>query len=97
MNKEHLYLITYDISDSKRLRRVFRLLEGYGEWVQLSVFQCRLSARRHQRLTHELEAEITQQDDHVLIFNLGLADNKKSIVTSLGRTFEPVRKEAVII
>ncbi|RIZ56028.1 CRISPR-associated endonuclease Cas2 [Vibrio sp. PID23_8] len=97
MNKEHLYLVTYDISDSKRLRRVFRLLEGYGEWVQLSVFQCRLSARRHQRLTHELNTEIVQKDDHVLIFNLGVANDKKSNVTSLGRTFEPVTKEAVII
>ena len=38
--EEHLFVIVYDISDTKRWRRVFRLMNGYGEWLQLSVFQC---------------------------------------------------------
>ncbi|MGZ8155153.1 MAG: CRISPR-associated endonuclease Cas2 [Burkholderiales bacterium] len=28
---EHLYIVTYDIRDEKRWRRVFRLMKGYGE------------------------------------------------------------------
>lgn len=40
---EHLYIVTYDIRDPKRWRRVFKIMNGYGEWVQLSVFQCRMS------------------------------------------------------
>ena len=38
---ENLYIVAYDISDPRRWRRVFRLMNGYGEWLQLSVFQCR--------------------------------------------------------
>lgn len=97
MSTEHLYLVTYDISDPRRLRRVFRILEGYGEWVQLSVFQCRLSPRRHQRLRAELENEIRQHEDHVLIFRLGRADSGLADYVSLGRTFEPLVKEPVVI
>ena len=43
---EHLYVVTYDISDQKRWRRVFRVMNGYGDWVQFSVFQCRMGERR---------------------------------------------------
>jgi CRISPR-associated protein Cas2 len=97
MSREHLYLITYDISDSKRLRRVFRLLEGYGEWVQLSVFQCRLTELRHRRLVNELETEIKRHEDHVLVFKLGPADSHPADVVSLGKTFEPLVREPMII
>ncbi|MBV1788004.1 CRISPR-associated endonuclease Cas2 [Marinobacterium sp. D7] len=97
MSAEHLYLVTYDVSDSKRLRRVFRILEGYGEWVQLSVFQCRLSELRKRRLLNELELEIKQHEDHVLLFKLGRADSKYTEFVSLGRTFEPVTREPIII
>jgi CRISPR-associated protein Cas2 len=38
-----LYVVTYDISDKKRLRKVFRLMRGYGDHLQLSVFRCELS------------------------------------------------------
>ena len=46
MRDEHLYIVAYDIADPKRWRRVFRLMEGFGEWLQLSVFQCRLSSAK---------------------------------------------------
>jgi len=97
MSIEHLYLVTYDISDSKRLRRVFRILEGYGEWVQLSVFQCRLSKRRHQRLVAELETEIEPHEDHVLLFRLGRAESALADYVSLGRNFEPLTREPLIV
>lgn len=37
------YLISYDISDPKRLRSTFNLMKGYGKWLQYSVFVCDLS------------------------------------------------------
>ncbi|WP_207061645.1 CRISPR-associated endonuclease Cas2 [Motiliproteus sp. SC1-56] len=97
MSKEYLYLITYDISDPKRLRQVFRIMEGYGEWVQLSVFQCRLSPRRYQRLIADLEKEIKQHEDHVLLFKLWAADTQSAEFVSIGKAFQPITKEPVII
>jgi CRISPR-associated protein Cas2 len=36
------YLVTYDICDAKRLRRVFKTMKGFGAHLQFSVFQCDL-------------------------------------------------------
>ena len=95
--EEHLYIITYDIGDQKRWRRVFRLMNGYGDWLQLSVFQCRLSRRRHAELLATLDEVILREHDHVLMLDLGLADKVDPRVISLGKTFEPVQREPVIV
>jgi len=94
---ENLYLITYDVCDDKRLRRVHKLLKGYGEWVQLSVFQCRLSRRRHAELMSLLDGMIVHKHDHVLILDIGPAEQVKPRVVSLGKTFEAVAREPVIV
>ena len=95
---EHLYIVTYDIGDQKRWRAVFRLMNGYGEWVQLSVFQCRLSRKRHAEMLATLDEIVNQKDDHVVIIDVGIAENVTPRVVSLGkRVFEPVQREPVIV
>lgn len=97
MVEERLYIVTYDIADDKRWRRVFKLMHGYGRWLQLSVFQCRLTARRRAELARRLEELIHHRDDHVLILDLGSADTVDPHVESLGKTFETVRRTAVVV
>lgn len=94
---DRLYVITYDIADAKRWRRVFKTMNGYGEWLQLSVFQCRLSRRRRQELAMSLDQLIHHRDDHVLILDLGPADKVEVNVESLGKSFEAVAREPVIV
>ena len=94
---EHLYLVTYDIGDQKRWRSVFKLMNGYGEWLQLSVFQCRLSRKRHAEMLATLDEIIHHDADHVLILDLGIADNVEPKVVSLGKSFDVVKKEPVIV
>lgn len=95
--EEHLYIITYDVSDQKRWRKVFKLMKGYGKWLQLSVFQCRLSRRRHAELLATLDEVILRDHDHVLMLDIGLADKVDLRVISLGKSFEAVQREAVIV
>lgn len=94
---EHLYIVTYDISDQKRWRAIFKLMKGYGEWLQLSVFQCRLNRRRHAELLATLDEIIHHADDHVLMLDLGPADNVEPRVVSLGKDFEAVERIPVIV
>jgi CRISPR-associated protein Cas2 len=95
---EHLYIVTYDIGDQKRWRAVFRLMHGYGEWLQLSVFQCRLSRKRHAEMVATLDEIVNQKEDHVIIVDVGVVENVTPRVVSLGkRTFEPVQCEPVIV
>lgn len=94
---EHLYLVTYDIRDTKRWRRVFTLMKGFGEWLQLSVFQCRLSVRRHAEMVHLLDEAINSKVDALLVIDLGPADKVKPRVVSLGERFDPVAREPTIV
>jgi CRISPR-associated protein Cas2 len=94
---EHLFIISYDIAEPKRWRRVFRIMKGYGEWLQLSVFQCRLTRMRIVQLESELRDAMNQREDHVLIVDVGPADGVKPRIQSLGKAFETVRREAVIV
>jgi CRISPR-associated protein Cas2 len=94
---EHLYIVSYDISDQKRWRRIFQIMNGYGEWLQLSVFQCRLSPRRHAELLALLDGIIVEGHDHVVMLDLGPADTVKPRVISLGKSFSPVQREPTIV
>lgn len=94
---EHLYIVAYDITDPKRWRKVYRLMLGYGEWLQLSVFQCRLSRTSLVELEARLSELIKHEADHVLILDVGPLGDVKPQVRSLGKAFEPVRREAVIV
>ncbi len=97
MANERLYIVAYDIGDQRRWRRVFKTMKGYGRWLQLSVFQCRLSARRRADLGAALEALIKPQEDHVLIIDLGPAEAVDPRIESFGKPFESVKREAIVI
>ena len=97
MRDEHLYIVTYDISEPKRWRRVFRLMEGFGEWLQLSVFQCRLSPRRHAELIALLDGIIHHNDDHVMLLDVGLAEHVAPRIVSLGKSYEPLQRGPMIV
>jgi CRISPR-associated protein Cas2 len=94
---ERLYIVAYDIADPKRWRRVFRTMKGYGRWLQLSVFQCRLSGRRRADLGAALDRLIHHTQDHVVILDLGPADEVDPRVESIGKSFAPIVREAVIV
>ncbi len=95
---ERLYFVVYDIADAKRWRSVFRTMRGYGEWVQLSVFQCRLSRVRHAELIADLDRIIHHDEDHIVLMDIGPADKVAPKVVSLGkRPYTPVAREPIIV
>ena len=97
MIDEHLYIVTYDISDDKRWRRLFKLMHGYGEWLQLSVFQCRLTRTRQAELVQLIEGILHREKDHLLMLDIGPAENVQPRVLSFGKTFAPVERAPVIV
>jgi CRISPR-associated protein Cas2 len=97
VSDDRLIIVTYDIGDPKRWRRVFKAMHGYGEWLQLSVFQCRLSPRRRVELETRLRVLIKAGEDHVLLIDAGPAERTKLAVASLGKTFAGIERRAVVI
>ena len=66
-------LVAYDIADTEgagasRLRRVAQVCEKYGQRVQFSVFECRLSPERLARMIGEVEDVIDSDEDSVMVY-----------------------------
>lgn len=67
-------LVTYDIAGTEetagatRLRRVAQICEKYGQRVQFSVFECRLSPERLARLIGEVQGIIDSHRDSVIVY-----------------------------
>ena len=61
------YLVTYDVRDDHRLKRVAKRIEGYGTRIQYSVFRCRLSNRQIQKMRWELSREMENEDDLLIV------------------------------
>lgn len=91
------YVVTYDVSDPKRLRRVFKIMRGYGEHLQLSVFRCELNDRELIEVRAKLAAVIHHDHDQVLFIEMGPAEGKGlAAIRSLGRSYTAPTRRALI-
>lgn len=97
MARERLYVVAYDIADPKRWQRVFTTMKGFGHWLQLSVFQCRLTGRRRAEMAARLAELINSSEDHVLILDMGPADKVEPLVESIGKSYEAPKRQATVV
>lgn len=65
-----LYVVTYDIPCDKRRKKVSDLLEGYGQRVQYSVFECILTTNKYQELRRRLRKQVKKNEDSVRFYPL---------------------------
>jgi CRISPR-associated protein Cas2 len=91
------YLVSYDIANPKRLRRVAKTLEGFGVRLQYSVFECPLDEMRLAQAKAALQPVINHDEDQVLFVSLGPAAGDASlIIEAMGLPYE-VRTRVTII
>lgn len=82
------YIVTYDISDPVRLRKVFKLMKGYGEHLQLSVFRCDLTKMTLAAMKAGLQDIIHAHEDQILIIDVGPTEGRGAeVFESLGRAY----------
>jgi CRISPR-associated protein Cas2 len=80
--------VTYDISDDKRLRQVFKTVRDYGDHLQFSVFECQLTPTDLVKLRAELAKIINHDEDQVLFVDLGPSEGRGDrVITALGRPY----------
>ena len=75
-------LVAYDIADTDgvgavRLRRIARVCEKYGQRVQFSVFECRLSPERLARLIGEVQDVIDSGCDSVMVYRFSRPNRRR--------------------
>lgn len=70
-----LILVTYDVSTEtetgkKRLRKVAKVCTNYGQRVQKSVFECRVTQAQMEELERKLLAIIEVTEDNLRLYRL---------------------------
>jgi len=66
----------------KRLRKVAKICQNYGQRVQNSVFECVVDATQFTSLKFELQAVIDEEVDSLRFYRLG--NNYKTKVEHIG-------------
>ena len=71
-----MVLIAYDVNTTtaagrKRLRRVAKQCQNYGQRVQNSVFECVVDAAQMRQLKHRLVGLIDSENDSLRFYYLG--------------------------
>ncbi|HEY0133839.1 MAG TPA: CRISPR-associated endonuclease Cas2 [Nannocystis sp.] len=66
------YIVSYDIADPTRLRRVHKAVRDFGDGVQLSVFACQITEHDRAVLESKLLDITNQREDQVIFIKLGL-------------------------
>jgi CRISPR-associated protein Cas2 len=85
------YLITYDIRDDKRLKKVHRAMKNFGDHLQYSVFECQLNPTELLQCRGVLSEIINHRDDQVLFIDLGPSEGRgERVITSLGQAYTVV-------
>ena len=92
------YLISYDITDDRRRNRVFKLLRGWGERVQYSVFCCQLNPREKLRLADEIKGHINQDEDQTLFVDAGPVKGERPIpeIAYVGKIWKPEQRTQIV-
>jgi CRISPR-associated protein Cas2 len=92
------YIVSYDISDPKRWRKVYKAMLGYGEHLQLSVFRCELNQRELIELKAKLNKSIHHGEDQVLFVDVGPVDGRGAgSITYVGRPYIPPERRTIVI
>ncbi len=92
------YLVCYDIRDPKRLRQVHKVMKGYGEPWQYSVFFCVLRDIDRVRMQADLEKQMNLKEDQALVLELGDdEDASRQAVTTIGDSLPKQEIGTVVI
>jgi CRISPR-associated protein Cas2 len=92
------YLVCYDISNDKRLRRVFKTCRNYGDHLQYSVFECDLNQMELANLERELEDVIHRDEDQVLFVALGPAESRgERVIRALGLPYTKIDTPCYVV
>lgn len=89
-----MVLITYDVNvttafGKKRLRRVAKQCQDYGQRVQNSVFECIVDPTQFADLKHRLESTVDPKTDSLRFYFLGSSWKRRVEHYGAKETYDP--------
>jgi CRISPR-associated protein Cas2 len=92
------FIVSYDVSCPKRLRLVYRLMRGWGDHIQYSVFRCELTPRELVELRAGLSFVINHAEDQVLFIDVGPVEGRGGTsIRAIGKVYTPPERCAVVV
>ncbi|MFM8525893.1 MAG: CRISPR-associated endonuclease Cas2 [Cyanobacteriota bacterium] len=82
--RQQLWIVAYDTPSSRRRRKLATLLEGYGQRVQWSVFECDLEANQFKQLHQRLCRLVAPEEDSVRLWPI--TERSRTQMIHVGRT-----------
>lgn len=64
------YVVAYDIPNDKRRTKVHKVLQGFGQWTQYSLFECFLTPKQRVMLGQRLDKLLKPSEDSVRFYPL---------------------------
>ena len=65
-----LYVIAYDIPSDRRRTKVHKVLCGFGQWTQYSLFECHLTQKELVTLRGKLDKLLKPEEDSLRFYPL---------------------------
>lgn len=92
------FIVCYDIAEPKRLQRMFKMMRGFGDPLQYSVFYCDLSEQEKVMLVSKITEIIHHREDRIMIINIGpLGGRAEECVEFIGTSVTFESPAAVIV
>ena len=86
---------TETAAGQRRLRKVAKVCEGFGQRVQKSVFECVVNPAQLEQLKHRLAKEINVKEDSLRIYRL--LEPREKYVQSLGQSLSFDQREPLVV
>jgi CRISPR-associated protein Cas2 len=84
-----VYLFIYDISDKRRLIKVFHMLKKKGVRTQYSFFECSLKKREMLNLYSQIKEQLDEKKDKLFVIPINKSDSKNII--RIGKVPETIK------
>ena len=94
--KTDLYVVSYDISETKIRNKIFKTLKNYGNHKQYSVFECDLTKERFLSLYQEL-LELMKDEEEGNIRFYRLCAKCRDSVSVIGINEEKADEPQVLV
>src|SRR5436305_10657442 len=65
-----LYVVAYDIQDDKRRTKIHKILKGFGQWTEFSLFECFLTKKELLQMRAKLDKQLNAREDRVRIYTI---------------------------
>ncbi|MBE0426920.1 MAG: CRISPR-associated endonuclease Cas2 [Nitrospirae bacterium] len=63
-------MVSYDIKDDGIRRKIQKIIEGFGERVQYSVFECRISESQYRELKKKVISVMDKDSDSIRFYKI---------------------------